>query len=82
MYKIESLWGSKPGPANPATFVGTYVHFDDSTEEITIFANGSSSSFSSTNDFQYDDLMEDDGSSFFFQTVPKSNFVMIVRVNE
>ena len=82
LFSSFTAWGSVPGPLNPATFVGTYAHFNDSTEEITIYANGSSSSMSSTNDFQYDDLMEDNGSSFFFQTVPKQSFVMIVRVNE
>ena len=78
-----SLGGSF-SPNNSFSLSGTYAHFDNSTEEITIFANGNGNTYNTTTGevYQYDDLMQDNGSGNYFISSPLKNFVMIVRVNE
>jgi len=76
--------GGSPGPANPFSLAGTYAYFDNSAEEITIFANGNGNTYNTTTGeiFEYDDLMQDNGSGNYFQATSLKNFIMIVRVNE
>lgn len=76
--------GGSPGPENVMNNVGAYAHFNDSTEEITIYANGNGNSYvnGTTVTYDYEDLMQDNGSGFYYNAAPTENFVMIVRVNE
>lgn len=76
--------GGKPGPENVMSLVGAYAHFNDSTEEITIYANGNGNSYvnGTTVTYDYEDLMQDNGSGFYYNAASTDNFVMIVRVNE
>lgn len=76
--------GGKPGPEDVMNMVGAYAYFNDSTEEITIYANGNGNSYNNTAGvtYDYEDLMQDNGSGFYYNAAATDNFVMIVRVNE